>query len=453
MKPNIIFLALAVDAALTASLETELASLASVQKDGYDMKYFESPLETAPLAILCGPSEEMSSMEVAQSLRMIYPDAPLFFMSVDRSSFDRKSLQKNGFTDAYLWPADKLLVIETLRRLIAAHSDIKVFRTVRILDIPAESTLGFDLYVHLPANNKYLKYAAASDVLNESRLQRLQDRQIQSAAVSEDQIKQFYQFVAAQLKNLNSSSAISETEKTERRQGAVRDLFSGIFGDSGKDDTLGKGRQVMADCQEIIKSYIMNECESPIRWMDKFFGVTASSGDTYNRAANISTYAALFSIGLGVGKADEVALAGLLHDIGLVDVPADILQKPESERTPSEQEIYARHPLLSVEMMKEKKLIVPEKVMKIVAQHHERFDGKGFPEGLPGPRILREAQLLAIADLFEELTRVTPGRVQLKPVEAIGEIVSRNSSSVGQTPFDPDLLQKISSLFQTNSAA
>ena len=452
-KAELSFLCLGVDApsltALTAAVPT-----ANLQASGYEMTFFEQAVPVPPLAILCGtPPEEMQPVEVAQSLRMIYPTTPIFFLTLKRETFNRKSLQKNGFTDAFLLPTDQSVLNDAVQRMLALAGELKVFRNVRLVDIPSDNVLGFDLYLHMPANNKYIKYAASTDVLDASRLERLNNKQINTISVSEDQMEKFYEFTAAQLKKLGSSTTISETEKRQLRERAVRDLFTGIFGESDKADSIGHGREVMNDCQQIIKSYIVGENAQPSKWIDKMLSISSTMGNVYNHAANVSTYAALFSIGLGIGNADEIALAGLLHDIGLADLPSEVTSKEDGERSPEEEAIYRKHPHLSVEMIREKKLIVPEKVMKIIAQHHERFDGKGYPEGVAGPKFLPEAQILALASLFDYLTAVKSGKGRLTPMQAIDEIMKMNSTTEGEMPFDPNLVNQIVGLFQSEAKA
>lgn len=448
-KESIPLLALGVESPIVDLVGKEIPD-GKINALAYDLKYFEEPMDPPPAGIMCGPSSEMQASEIAQSLRMIYPEAPIFFITTDRSTFNRKQFQKNGFTDAFLLPADQLILIETVKRLLAALGQMRAFRTVRLMDIPSDNVLGFDLYLQMPVNKKYIKYAGASDVLSEARANRLKQMQVQVAAVSEDQMTKFYQFAAAQLKKLNSSSTMSETEKKEQRENAVRNLFSGIFGEDSKEDTLSQGRSMMTDCQQIIKSYVMDECGSPMTWLDKVMSVSSSGSGAYNHSANVSTYAALFSIGIGMGQADELALAGLLHDIGLSDLPVAITSKSEDQMTKEELEVYHRHPITSVNMLKEKKIILGEKIMKIIEQHHEKFNGRGYPNGVEGTRILKEAQILAIADQFDYLTKVVFGKPTLSPSEAMMKIHEMNSK---EAIYDPSLVQMIMNLFQVSAKA
>ena len=96
--------------------------------------------------------------------------------------------------------------------------------------------------------------------------------------------------------------------------------------------------------------------------------------------------------------------------------------KPESEWDDTEKEHYNAHPLRTVNMLKEKRMVVSEDVEKAIMQHHEKYNGKGFPKQLSGERISTDAQLLALADNFDYMTSQRPGQKRLSPQEALDEI-------------------------------
>jgi PAS domain S-box-containing protein/putative nucleotidyltransferase with HDIG domain len=100
-------------------------------------------------------------------------------------------------------------------------------------------------------------------------------------------------------------------------------------------------------------------------------------------------------------------LAGLLHDIGKIAVPVEILSKP-SRLSQSEWELITTHPTVGYDILKP--IEFPWRIADIVHQHHERLDGSGYPQGLKNGNILIEARILAVADVIEAMSSHRPYR-------------------------------------------
>jgi hypothetical protein len=190
----------------------------------YDMeKLIEEVFSPPPSIIFCGPAPEgVSLIEAAQGLRMSYQNTPIFYLTSIRAGFDRKIFIKNGFTDAFLLPAEVSLFSQVVREEISKQSQGKVrtFRSVKLLDVTPGTELPFDSFVYLPANKKHIKVSEKGDTLDVERVNRLKKHQISNVEITSDQLQDFYQFSAQQLKKLGSNQAISETERKERMQTA-----------------------------------------------------------------------------------------------------------------------------------------------------------------------------------------------------------------------------------------
>lgn len=420
----------------------------------YSTEILEQPQPEVPAIVFCGPCTiaDLPIIEVAQSLRMMYASATIYLVTHDRLDFKRDHLKKNGFTDGFLLPNDEPELLKALGRDLSQASEgrHKAFRKIQLIDVTPDDTLGFDLYLHLPANNRRIKYVSASEAIGDGRSAKLRKHNHQVALVTEDQVKSFYQFTARQLKKLGSSNEMSQTELVERREKAVRDLLTGMFA-SNSQGHLDDGREMMANCQEIIKAYVIDDSQEKNSWYERLAEIAAANAEnsTYSRAANTSTFAALLSIALGIGDPKDVALAGLLHDIGLVTIPTEICQKDQSQCTPEELATYQSHPQASIRLIKERRMNVSEKVCSIIEQHHERFDGTGYPKKLIGPRILSEAQVLMIADLLTELTEVKEGFPRVSINEAIQKICDEGFRDPSRSAINPDILRKLKSIFLT----
>lgn len=116
----------------------------------------------------------------------------------------------------------------------------------------------------------------------------------------------------------------------------------------------------------------------------------------------------------------SIKVAGLLHDIGKISIPAEILSKP-TRLTDLEMSLVKTHPEAGYEILKG--ISFPWPVAQIVLQHHERLDGRGYPKGLFGDFILPESKIIAVADVVEAMSSHRPYRPALGFAKAIAEIV------------------------------
>lgn len=435
----------------------DTASEQSIKKLGFKVEFvnqsldlerlMEEVLSPLPLVILCGASKdeeiEMAN-ELAQILRMNYQNAPIFYVTTNRAAFNRSLLVKNGFNDAFLIPSDVSTLSEELKMILAQSKNAVFYKSVSMVDIAPGETLGFDIFLHMPMNGKHIRFASGKEPLDEKRAQRLHKHKVDSVHVSMDQIQEFYKFTANQLKKLGAGHHLSETEKREQREKAIRNLMGGLFQESTPEESFKRGKALLEDCKEIIKNYIGEGKEEKNDWYSKLMKTIIPQNTLYSHASNVSTYAALFSLGLSIGEAEDMALAGLLHDIGLTDVPPEIVAKSEEERTPEEQARYMKHSEHSLRLIQERKLILSPKVLKAIEQHHERFDGNG-PNKVPGDRISKEAELLAFADFFDHaLNDSLPIKT---PQQVVNELHQQLINNPSQLQFSPDFIKKVLHLF------
>ena len=124
-------------------------------------------------------------------------------------------------------------------------------------------------------------------------------------------------------------------------------------------------------------------------------------------------------MGLSYNTIEGIRMAGAIHDIGKISVPAEILCKP-ANLTNLEFSLIKNHSQFSYEIIKD--VESPWPLADIVHQHHERMDGSGYPQGLEGENILIEARILAIADVVEAMMSYRPYRPALGLEIALAEI-------------------------------
>jgi HD-GYP domain-containing protein (c-di-GMP phosphodiesterase class II) len=117
---------------------------------------------------------------------------------------------------------------------------------------------------------------------------------------------------------------------------------------------------------------------------------------------------------------EGIRLGGELHDIGKIGTSETVLHKPGT-LTKEEFDQITKHPLLGEKMLSPLAHDSPG-VLRIVRSHHERLDGRGFPDGLRGEKIPIEARIVAVADAFDAMTTRRPYRESRPPADALVEL-------------------------------
>jgi diguanylate cyclase (GGDEF)-like protein len=161
----------------------------------------------------------------------------------------------------------------------------------------------------------------------------------------------------------------------------------------------------------------------------------------------VAEYAA--KLALQAGLSDEavraIRIAGVLHDVGKLIVPDDILKKP-GPLTPEEYDVIKRHPLVGEMLIREAPFL--EDVIQAVGCHHENYDGSGYPRGLRGDEIPLLGRVMAVADAYSAMCLDRPYRRALSTSEIIAELWAGAG-----TRFDPHLVQVFVDMLQAERRA
>lgn len=160
----------------------------------------------------------------------------------------------------------------------------------------------------------------------------------------------------------------------------------------------------------------------------------------HQRRATEIAVAVAREIGLPEDQVKGLQMAGRIHDIGKISIPAEILCKP-GRLDDAEVQLIRRHPSIGYEILKH--VDFPWPVAIIVEQHHEKMDGSGYPRGLRGEEILIEARILSVADVVESISSHRPYRPSLGIQKALLEIAEHRSIL-----YDPGVVDACLRLFQ-----
>jgi diguanylate cyclase (GGDEF)-like protein/putative nucleotidyltransferase with HDIG domain len=159
--------------------------------------------------------------------------------------------------------------------------------------------------------------------------------------------------------------------------------------------------------------------------------VSAKDRYTFKHSERVMEYCEKIGkvLGLNKNRLRELKIAALLHDIGKVEIPEEVLNK-STPLSSSELLLMRNHPSYSVDILEP--LSDMESLIHAIKFHHERYDGKGYPSGIRGNNIPLEARILCVADAYDAMLSDRPYRRGMEKEEALEEL--RDNSG---TQFDP----------------
>lgn len=191
----------------------------------------------------------------------------------------------------------------------------------------------------------------------------------------------------------------------------------------------------VAKVNQVITN-IIDELLSSTNIVVQVLEIRALNDHTFSHSVNVAILSVITGIALGFDyeKLKDLALGALFHDIGKTIIPENILLKAES-LTKEEEVIWQKHPILGFDILRKLEAFNLT-IAHVVLEHHERFDGKGFPRGLKGTAISELARVVMVCDRYDKMTTYQIGQTRMQPFQAI-EILIANSGKF----FDADIVK------------
>ncbi|MGZ3651960.1 MAG: HD-GYP domain-containing protein [Bdellovibrionota bacterium] len=240
---------------------------------------------------------------------------------------------------------------------------------------------------------------------------------------------------------------LTSEEKAEVLSAVSQDMMRAL------NQITTRGKEARAEglkrCKEIADE-ILTVAGKNSNIYDEILALRNSQEDI-EHSVLVGTMAAMF--GMAVGYTDEALLADLtvsaiFHDIGLVRVKPDVMAKHEMKWTPEERKEYQRHVDASVVILQESGAEFHPRVYRMITEHHECYDGSGFPKGLKGAQIDEGSGLLHLANLFDRLCTGKQTGTDLSPAEAFDYIYEGTVNTV-----QPELVNRVFQFMLTEKSA
>lgn len=371
---------------------------------------------------------DVAPTEIAQLIRMKAPTTPAMFLAGQADKSQVPILKKNGFDNVYILPKEEHQLRLKMHELEEEWT--KAMRRdgwvpVGVCEIDPETELDFAIGLFLKLNNKMVVLANKGDKLDQSRVERLNHAGVHHVMVARQDLAAYTSYSARRLWELTQSAPyLDEEERREKLHRSVRAIVRGLF--QPKEMNLAANEEQRRQATAIVSRFIVKA--NPPAWLFEFMKQPADLNMPSGRMNLASTLAGLFAIGLEMENVANVVAAALFQDVGLNE--SDL----KTHHTNKE------HVQLSVNILQARWASAPQEVCDAILQHHERWDGRGFPQGLKGDQISVAAQLIALGNHFTSVLTsnrdgaIDPGAV-LKELEIEGAI-------------SPDLVKRVAKIIE-----
>lgn len=261
------------------------------------------------------------------------------------------------------------------------------------------------------------------------------------------------------LRRYRYSPDINPSDQQSRLEAEL--LYSAPIVDDVKR-TLKAIRDAIASAESISLNEIGNQVSEMARSVERnpeamiwLARLRSTDQYSYDHALDVSVHLMIFArfLGLSAKVIEQVGLAGLMQDIGKIDIPAEILNKP-GNLTDKEYQLVQSHVASSLEMLLGQETF-PNHLLEIVASHHERADGSGYPRRLKGERISFPGELAGIVDTYCAMTRDRAYGTAISSQKALEDLIRMRGTKFREVVVDQFIqcigLYPVGSLVELNT--
>ncbi len=229
---------------------------------------------------------------------------------------------------------------------------------------------------------------------------------------------------------------VNDSSLVELKQSAM-----GCVSNIMKNTSVIKDRKGAMDVIKTIEELI-NYIAENADINKSLYEIQTQSNERYIHSMEVCIRSVFLGQALGLKKDQlkELGVAAILHDIGMTKISAKVLEKHGSY-TPEEQLLIREHPYKGYQILKQN-IRIPESVLNAVLQHHERVDGKGYPNGLTGDQICKYAKIISVCDMYDLVTNNDNYKKTFRPHDAY-ELIIGGSSCI----FDEEVVLAFRRIF------
>lgn len=306
------------------------------------------------------------------------------------------------------------------------------YRPINPRLLGSDFKFNFNLYyrTRVDGQMKYLKFADQTNEHKDKVLSLLNTGDLeQELFVRELDMVDYYQQATEVLREFIVDTDVSFEEKTGQVYELSIDIMNQFFQYQAPTNLLKMADPVMEMMDQVLSQKTVG-----------FAGlgeILNKDYYTYTHSVNVGLYCLTYAskIGMPGDESRELGMGGMLHDVGKVKVPMEILNK-DGKLTDLEFAEMQKHPLAGREML-EGMGCFGNKITQMAYEHHEKYDGEGYPQGLNGEHISFEGRICKVMDVYDALTTRRPYKAPMAPFKAL-EIMINNMGH----EFDVNILNQ-----------
>ena len=298
---------------------------------------------------------------------------------------------------------------------------------VSITMLTQASAPGVDIFLCAKPNEPAILFCSAINTVDVARIERLQGEGITKLYIHPDDREKYQTYLRDSWRELLNDDRQPILGRVSVLGEVIRDVLKQQF-------ATGSTESIVETCKEFGASTADMLSREPVV-LKELSKILYHDYGTFTHSANVASYAVLLGIALGYSREEleQLAVGGLLHDLGKLEISDKILNKPGRLSDEEFREIRL-HPTRGFVRVADRDDLSPGQLMMIY-QHHERCDGSGYPVGCGVQEIHPWGRLCAIVDNYEALTSLRPYRQSLSDRTALA-ILERGRG----TKYDGEML-------------
>lgn len=398
-----------------------------------------------------------SALQVLKFVKTNYPGQRVIMVArrelLDRGEVSEEKMQKMGVAELAVLPFELSLLKELLEghqslgdlmasvpKKEGASEETEVsqnddqFSKIKIDEFYSSQAVLFDIYIKL-GSNKYLKILHAGDAFTKERIDKYKnEKKVEWLFFHNSDRRKFVQYNNFLAKKLIENEAVPVYNKVNQLKNVSEKYLEEAFTVGLKPQVIEQGKEV---CETVFK--LIEGEDNLYQTLRSFQNFDPSA---YSHAFLVTLYTtAIIKQFEWQSKTtiETTAMACMFHDIGKMLLPKEFLHMRPQDMTPEQLEQYKKHPELGAQLIEPNRTI-NNSIKQIVLQHHEAYDGSGFPFQKKGNKILTLANIVCLADDFVHI--MVDQKIQ--PTEALKKILMDQN---GVKRYNTILIEKFINVF------